>query len=277
MIKQLALLLFVVFSYQVHAQVVRHPIIGRVVNDSISVESIHILNKNSKKGTISNQYGVFKIPVTVNDTLVFEGIQFKTKELVITKRMFKTKTVDVQLIQNINELQTVEIKNHNLTGTLLNDAKKVKNPVNMISKNALNFGKIDFNAVDDIDALDRSKPPDPFTGTSAQVQAGVNLMFILRPIINGISKIGQRKRAKKRAKKERKKIALTIPDKIREEFGDAFFVNQLKIPKDQIAAFILYCKPKGVVNLFMAGKKIEMIQELVDESERFKAFIKSQK
>jgi len=277
MTKQLTLIFFIAVFYQSQAQVLRHAIVGRVNNDSISVESIHVLNTKTKKGTISNQYGLFKIPVAVNDTLVFEGIQFKIQKIVVTQKMINTKSFEVTLIQKINELAVVEIKNHNLTGDLINDAQNVKKPISMMSKNALNFGKIDFNAVSDIDAIDRSKPPDPFTGTSAQVQQGANLMFLLNPIINGLSKIGQRKRAKKHAKKERQRIALTVPDKIRKELGDAFFEKQLKIPKDQIESFINYCRPKGIVDLYMAGKKIEMIEILVDESEKFKAYIKTQK
>jgi len=81
MTKQLTVIFFIALFYQSQAQILRHAIIGRISNDSISVESIHILNKNTKKGTISNQYGLFKIPVGVNDTLVFEGIQFKQKKL----------------------------------------------------------------------------------------------------------------------------------------------------------------------------------------------------
>jgi len=281
MTKQLAFLLIVGFFYQTHAQVVRRSIIGRVINDSISVESIHIINKNTKKGTISNQYGVFKIPVALNDTLIFEGIQFKKKELVITAQMLKIKSVEITLTQNINKLQTVEIKNVNLSGKLFNDAKKVKKPISMVSKNALDFSNIDFNVVNNIDAIDRSKAPDPFKGTSAQFKGGANLMglvaFILSPAIKGISKIGQRKRKLKKAKKAYQKMALTIPDKIRAELGDSFFTNNLKISKNKIDTFILYCKPKGIVDLYMSGKKIEMIQLLVDESEWFKSFTKAQK
>jgi len=191
--------------------------------------------------------------------------------------MINTKSFGVTLIQNINELATVEIKNHNLSGDLLNDAQSVKKEASRVSKNALYFSNIRINVVVDIDAIDRSKPPDPFTGTSAQVQKDANLMFILSPIINGLSKIGQKKRRLKKARKESEKIALTVPNKIRRELGDAFFEEQLKIPKDQIDVFINYCRSKGVVDLFMAGKKIEMIQLLVDESKNFKAYIKTQK
>ena len=277
MTKQLTIIFFIAFLYQSQAQVIRHFITGRISNDSISVESIHVLNKNTKKGTISNQFGMFKIPVKENDTLIFEGIQFKSKEIVVTQKMINTKSFEVTLIQNVNELATVEIKNINLTGDLLNDAKNVKKPVSMVSKNALDFSNIDFNVVDDIDAIDRQKPPDPFTGTSAQFHGGGNILgllgFVLDPLMKEVSEIGAHKRKRKRAKKAYQKEALKAPDKIRKDLGDVFFEEQLKIPKAQIDAFILYCKPKGVVDLFMADKKIEMIEVLMAES---KTYIKTQ-
>ncbi|MCF6214215.1 MAG: hypothetical protein L3J45_09355 [Flavobacteriaceae bacterium] len=279
MTKQLTFLLFIGFVFQVQAQITRLSIVGKVSNDYVSVESIHILNKSTKKGTISNTYGMFKIPVKANDTLLFDGIQFKKKEIIITSEILKSKTLEVALKLNINELDAVEIKNHNLSGDLLIDAKNVKKPVSLVSKEALNFGKINFNMVDDIDAIDRQKPPDPFTGTSAQVQGGVNILvligFVLSPIVNEIGKIGRLKRKRKQAKKAYAKKALTIPDKIRDELGEAFFTNTLKISKDQIDAFITYCQPKGIVDLYMANKKIEMIQLLVDESKIFKASVKN--
>jgi len=277
--KPFVILIFITVFFPCSAQVVRHSVIGHIDNDSLSVENIHILNKNTNKGTISNKYGMFKIPVKVNDTLVIDGIQFQKKEFIVTDKIFRNKAFDLTLLQKINKLQTVEIKNINLSGELLNDAKNVKKPVSRIVNGAFNFGKIDFNVVDDIDAIDRMTPPDPFTGTSAQFHGGGNILgllgYVLNPMVKEVSKIGARKRKRKRAKKAYKKAALTVPDKIREELGDTFFEEQLKIPKAQIDAFILYCKPKGIVNLFIAGKKIEMIEVLMKESEAFKISLKN--
>ena len=279
MTKPFVILIFITVFFRCSAQEARHSVIGHIDNDSLSIENIHILNKNTNKGTISNKYGMFKIPVLENDTLIFEGIQFKSQKLVVTQKMIKTKSLEVTLIQNINKLATVEIKNINLTGYLFNDAKKVKKPISMVSKNALDFSKIDFNVVDDIDAIDRQKPPDPFTETSAQFHGGGNILgllgFVLDPLMKEVSKIGARKRKGKRAKKAYQKEALKVPDKIRKDLGDVFFEEQLKIPKAQIDAFILYCKPKGIVNLFLAGKKIEMIEVLMKESEAFKISLKN--
>jgi|FLOH01.1.fsa_nt_gi hypothetical protein len=274
MTKQLTILFFIGFTFQTQAQIARLSLVGKVSNDYESVESIHILNKNTKKGTISNSYGMFKIPVKENDTLVFDGIQFKKKEIVITIEILKSKTLEVTLVQNVNQLDEIEIKNHNLSGDLLTDAKNVKKPVSQVGNGALNFGNIDFNVVDDIDAIDRLKPPDPFVNSRAQFQGGGNILgllgFVLSPIANEIDKIGQLKRKRKQAKKTYAKKALTVPDEIRADFGDAFFVEKLKIPTENIEWFINYCKPKGIVGLYMSNKKIELIAVLMVESKEYR-------
>lgn len=61
----------------------RSQITGKIVNDSLPVSGIHILNKNTKYGVVSNENGKFKIDVGLNDTLVFSGIQFYEKIIVI--------------------------------------------------------------------------------------------------------------------------------------------------------------------------------------------------
>lgn len=280
MTKRLTVLFFIGFCTQLHAQINRNSIIGTVHNDSISVEAIHIYNKNTHKGTISNEYGVFKIPVKEHDTLVFDGIQFHKKEIIITNQMLKTKYFDIALSQNINELQTVEIKNHNLTGNLVNDASHVKNPKTMLGNDALNFSNIDLNVIDDIDEIDRQKPPNPSGGdASLKFNGGANLLgivsFMLSPIASEVGKIGQHKRKVKQAEKVFQAKALEVPDKIRAEFGDDFFVNQLKIPRDQIDAFIVFCNTKDIANLYLNNRKIELIEVLVKESEVFKSSLKN--
>lgn len=275
MTKQLTVLFLVGFCMQLHSQINRNNIIGAVHNDSILVEAIHIYNKNTHKGTISNQFGVFKIPVKENDTLVFDGIQFKKKEIVITKQLLKNKLFNIVLEQNINELQTVEISNHYLSGNLIVDANSVKVPKKMVGNDALNFSNINFNAIDYIDATDRQKPPNPYSGDAGlKFNGGANLLaiigFIINPLANGLSKIGQHKRKIKQADKVFQLKAASVPNKIRVEFGDAFFTQNLKIDKEQIEAFLIFCKSKNIANLYLSNRKIELIEVLVKESEAFK-------
>jgi len=84
MTKKIIYVFIIIFSIKLCAQDKRINILGKVKNDSLLVENVHIINKNSHKGTVSNQFGEFQIPVKVNDTLIFSAIQFGYKELVIS-------------------------------------------------------------------------------------------------------------------------------------------------------------------------------------------------
>ena len=109
MSKQLTFFLFICTIIQAQTQGNRLAIYGRITSDAPLIENIHILNKNSNKGTISNINGGFYIPVKENDTLVISGIQFYKKEIRITKQLINSKKVIVTLFQKVNELQEIEI------------------------------------------------------------------------------------------------------------------------------------------------------------------------
>jgi hypothetical protein len=44
------------------------------------LESVHVVNLNQVKGTITNPEGKFTIPAAVNDTLYFSYLGFKTQK-----------------------------------------------------------------------------------------------------------------------------------------------------------------------------------------------------
>ena len=274
MIKRLTYFIFICFAVQSQAQEVTN-ISGLIGGDALSLENIHIFNKTSRKGTVSDKEGAFVIPVILGDTLAFFGIQFYYEEVVINNTHIEDRRMTVYLIQKVNELEVVELKNNNLSGSLNIDAGNVKKPISMVNESALDFSNIDFSVVNDIDAIDRSKAPDPFTGTSAQVQKGISLLFVFKPILKGISKIGERKRSRKKAEKIFEKKIEVSPDIVRKEMGDAFFINTLKIPLYQIDAFLTYCKSKGLMPLYLKGKKIEFIEALIAESAIFREGVKN--
>ena len=64
---------------------IRKLVRGQVVNDSINVENVVVFNVNSKTGTVTGSQGFFKIDVKENDTLVFSGLQFKSKKVVYSE------------------------------------------------------------------------------------------------------------------------------------------------------------------------------------------------
>jgi len=55
------------------------------------VSQIEIINKNTNKGTVTNQYGQFGISVKLGDRLRFEAIQYQNFTVVIDENIVKKK------------------------------------------------------------------------------------------------------------------------------------------------------------------------------------------
>lgn len=255
------------------AQNKRILISGKINSTSLSVENIHVLNKNSGKGTISNKYGEFKIHAKDRDTLIVSGIQFYKKEVQITKHLIKNNSITIELFQRINELDEVQIKTHNLSGSLVTDANNIKDSISKVNPMALDLSMIDFSqkVILDKDEFARSR-----TSSDAQLMpnTGANLLaiagLILDPLIKQIGKIGQRK---KRLKHERflyKKEAKETPNNIVDYLGESFFINKLKIPREEINDFIDHCRSKGIIHLYINNRKIEVIDILIRESKSYR-------
>jgi hypothetical protein len=94
-------------------------------------------------------------------------------------------------------------------------------------------------------------------------------LFLFDPLIKEVSKIGKTKRELKRKGKKYQKQAIQSPNKIRDELGDPFFINSLHISVEKIDEFIDYCKPKGIIDLFLTNKNLEMIDIFIKESKTF--------
>ena len=265
---RLYLIPFFLFVIKTLAQDNRLPIQGIITSDSLVIGNIHIVNKTSQKGAISNNFGKFTIPVKENDTLIFSGIQFYSKELQITKQQIKSKFIIIDLFQKINTLNEIEIRAHDLTGNLIVDNKNAKDTIKKISPSAIFFENINFEIPSMLVAemLDLDKLPNP---TDPMIPIGGDLIGLLSPLIKAIGEIGKTKRDIKTEEIIYRIKATEAPDKIRKEFGDQFFINDLNISVEKIDAFIIYCKPKGVIKLYLENKKIEMIDLFFKESKLF--------
>ena len=275
MSKPLTYLLFICAIIQTQAQEKRVVISGLIISDVKSKYNIHILNLNSKKGTISNSAGKFRIPVKVNDTLLLSGIQFYKKEILITNTIITNGRITVTLFQKINELDEVELRAHNLSGNLITDAKNVKDSISKVNPMALDFSMIDFSipVINDIDEIDRMKPPDPNNLTNPNIPVGGNLLgllsFVLDPLMDEIVKIGQRKRRLKHEKYLYEKEVIKSPDNIVNDLGESFFIETLKIPREKIDDFIEHCDSKGIIDFYINNRMIEVIDILIEESKNY--------
>lgn len=106
------------------------PIKAIVVNaqDASVMESVHVVNLNKVLGTITNEKGEFEIRASVNDTLYFSYLGFKSQKIRITNDMFKFKDTKIALTELAYALEEVIVSSYNLTGYLEIDVKNL--PIN---------------------------------------------------------------------------------------------------------------------------------------------------
>jgi len=265
---RLYLLLLFSISLQLTAQ--KKPVLikGIITSDSIFVENVHVINKTSHQGTVSNTKGAFEIAVSLNDTLLFSGIQFYTKKIKINQQHLEQKIVLIDLFQKINTLGEVLLKPHDLTGTLFRDAKKAKDTTFKLNPQDWNT---DPRIVPEIN---RNRPPDASKLTNPNVPIGGDLIgltiWAFTPVIKSLKKINKTKREIKVKEKIYVQKSKTAPQEIRIQFGDDFFTNTLNIPVEQIDAFIVHCESKNIIRLYLESKNLEMLDIFLSESKTFK-------
>ena len=116
-------LFFILGILNVNAQIKNSSLLkGRVsTNDSISISSIHVINKTRGSATITNDDGYFEIFSTVKDTIIISAIQFSVKIIVVNNEMLDSKEIVIPLEEFINQLSEVIVKPHNLSGDLFKD------------------------------------------------------------------------------------------------------------------------------------------------------------
>ena len=99
---------------------------GRVVADSLKVESLSVLNTTSNIGAVTDGNGDFTIYARPTDTLLFSGIAIREAKLALKPEHFTQGRLIIQLNMDVTQIDEVVIKAHALTGDLESDSRKTK-------------------------------------------------------------------------------------------------------------------------------------------------------
>lgn len=233
--------------------------------NSKGIENAHIINLNTKKGTISNSKGEFTLTVTLGDWLEITNIQFKPKKVRITNDNKLTKSKMIYLISIVNTLDEVEIKKK-MIGFLNSDRlKKHKDTIPKIDKDFYNFSKMDLSNI----KVGETKPKDAqfLTDPIAKV-AGLPPASISLP---------DKSLIRRRALKKKLNFKEQFPIQLKNIVGEDYFHKKLKIPKDKYYHFIEYCNPLGIEELFKEEKYLDLLKILLKESKSYLELIEKSK
>lgn len=245
-LKVITCLIFLTACIEVSAQE-RVLIDGRVESDSVQLQDIHVLNLSSLQGTITNRNGEFRISLMVTDTLIISGLQFHTLGIIVDKEIVERKTLKIELKPKIEELSEIELKGHDLDGYFYIDTKRLRDSLPLVSDEAVDFSNQGYD--------------DPTSGNYVVPKAN---------LVNLISMVGKKKRKENQEEADLLDKKRRAAGDMRKELGDDVFVQQMNIPKVHIEPFIRYCQKKNIIDLYVEGRMMEVIDILIKEKDNYR-------
>lgn len=116
-------LLFTLSAWSQDVQVIEGKVLNS--NDDEPLENVNIVNLNTVKGGTTNVEGSFKINASVNDTLFFSYLGFKSIRVRVTNDWLKFGDIKVKMTELGIALEEVVIRPVQLTGYVEVDAKLI--------------------------------------------------------------------------------------------------------------------------------------------------------
>jgi len=240
--KVVILVMFLFCQFCLGQTLVRKPLRGRVINDSVKVESGSVFNINSKTRAFISSQGLFDIMAKPNDTLLFLSFGLKSKKIVLTDRDFTVLLLTVKLNTHITPLEEVVV-----TKTV-------------IKPNLGNIQRIiDTEYFEDKQSsLDNPLMP-------SKIKYGMD--------IDRIGKMIWKSFFKENPNKEKDVDYGDFSDIVPKRIHPFFFTNTLKLKEDEIGLFLIYCEndPKSKA-LLKPESEFELIEFLINKNEEFKTF-----
>lgn len=196
---------------------------GRVFSNEGDVAATTVQNISTNRATITDIDGFFQIVANLSDTLVFSAVQFKKREIVVSREILQQRMLRVQMEDALTELDEVVVTPYSLTGDLSKDIGIIKTEV-VVTASTLELP----NAyVLPITKAER----ELFEATSG---AGI---LPLNPILNGIS--GRTKMLKERIARNK---LYSRTERVKAFYADSLFRKNLRIPEEKIDDLLYFCE-----------------------------------
>ncbi len=216
-------------------------VVGQVIGENNDVEAVTVLNRTTKRGTITDANGFFKITVKQNDTLVFSAVQFQRKEIVITQKILAGSVLKVVLNASLTELDEVIVRPYNLSGDITKDLEVI--PIDaVVTSSTLGLPNAYVK---------------PKTKAERELYAATaNPIMSFDPLINALS--GRTKMLKKRVARNK---LYSRTEQVKAFYADSLFKNQLKISDDRIDDLLYFCEVDTLFQQMVDSKDKLMLWE----------------
>lgn len=269
--KLLSLFFFLLYFQFSFSQEKRIEMNGVVINQSSKgLINSHIVNLSTNEGTVSDDNGKFTIHAKKGDWIQISNIQFLGKKIKVTNGSFNARFLRVYLLPRTNLLEEVEIKKK-LNGDLIHDRiNKEKDTIKDQMKSIVDY--IMGLGFENIMKMGIGK--DERHLQKPTVKPGQLPGF---KGVGGSALIPYADLKKKRADRKFISFKEKLPKELKKIFGEHFFFEKLKIPKDKYYHFIDYCTPLGIEQLYRNKKHLDILKILLKAGESYLLILEKNK
>ncbi len=227
---------------------------GKIIADSLQFDAIHVINKTTQKGTISDKFGYFKIKAALGDVLVFSSIQYAIKRHVVSNADLELNNLKIKLERSVNELDEVVVTQYSLTGKLVDDLQEIPTYTeNLPFWNAAELKQMGVSGFDDAQSpvknliLERN---------NNQLQAKIDLELIF-DAVSGIF----RKRDNQIYSSTRKRV---------DYYDEKFIVEILEVPETEYYNFIDFVNEDSrSAFVFKLDDDLKILEYLIEQRDIF--------
>lgn len=235
---KLSLLVIILSFFETFSQTGRQ-VYGKIMCNELAVQSIDVVNLNTKKNTTSDKNGTFIIEATVNEVLYFISEGYNDLKVKITHENIN-KNLIINLTKKPIEIEEVSIE-------------KKTNFKGIAGYNDVKMAKIENDAT-------APKVVGVYTG---EIVNGIDFIQIGK----SIWKLIKGKKKTPTTKEEE----IDYQEFIETVFNEDFFIKTLQLKTDQVQLFLDYClADEKFLEIISKKNKFEMMNALISKNEEYK-------
>jgi hypothetical protein len=223
---------------------------GQVVNSSLPIETGNVMNINANIRTFIGPNGLFDIMARPKDTLLFTGMAFQSKKVVLTEKDCAEVLFTVRL-----DLVNIELKE-----VLVHKELKVK------SLQGGSQGIVDMQFEDD----KLSSPTNTAMYSDQTIKYGTDFVRIFKDV---------KKLFRKDESVEEEVISdIAFVEYSKDNFTADFFTKTLGLKNDEIDLFLMYCSNDAESKKHLKPEeKFELMDFMINKNKEFKKVEMKQK
>ena len=213
---------------------------------------ITVFNTNTKQGTVTRDDGTYSIMAGVGDQLQFSAIQYEPFVIEITESLMEVGELNVFVSANITELPEVVIGTPDLSGNIEVDVRRIPVQVpDLPAESAAEINEFEWEFRPDA----RTSPRNVAMNQHG-LRHGLNFANLFRSVYNSFVPEGG--------------DSAGSADQIRELYDDAFFQENLDIPRREIHDFLMFSREQGLdEELLQEGRELDLIEFLIETSRAY--------